>query len=150
MDGNMIRALVYPLILSGLIYVFFFNMKRSWIPDHLLGHTLIYQRNLIKEETAIQLRELMKEMKVFPSNIAADLKNQQSQIGNNNHNNSRATNEDIGEGTPLRSDGSCDHPFLVPNLARTKCVLPGRIDVGRQLYTSYFFRCSNNYNLMLQ
>ena len=71
MDGNMIRALVYPLILSGLIYVFFFNMKRSWIPDHLLGHTLIYQRNLIKEETAIQLRELMKEMKVFPSNIAA-------------------------------------------------------------------------------
>ena len=106
-------------------------MKRSWIPEHLLGHTLIYQRNLIKEDTAIQLRELMKEMKVFPSNIAADLKNQQEaqSQSSNDHNNS---NEDIGEGTPLQEDGSCDHPFLVPNLARTKCILPGRIDVGKR------------------
>ena len=130
MDSNTLRAFVYPLIFTGIVFVFLYNMKRSWIPEHLLGHTLIYQRDLIKEETAFQLRELMKEMKTFPSNIAADLKNQQEAQSQSSNGTDSGSNEDIGEGTPLLPDGSCKHPFLVPNLKRTKCVLPGRIDVG--------------------
>ena len=40
-------------------------------------------------------------------------------------------NEHIGEAVDAEPDGSCTHPFLVPNSARTQCVLPGRIDIGK-------------------
>ena len=51
-------------------------------------------------------------------------------------NSSSNNNEDIGEGTPVHPDGSCNHPFLVPNMKRTQCVLPGRIDVGKHFILS--------------
>jgi hypothetical protein len=31
----------------------------------------------------------------------------------------------------VQKDGSCNHPFLIPNANGTKCVLAGRIDVAR-------------------
>lgn len=42
----------------------------------------------------------------------------------------------IGEAQPIRADGICEHPFLVPNSARTECILPGRIDIGRHYILS--------------
>ena len=38
--------------------------------------------------------------------------------------------EHVGEGVPLNADGSCPHPYLIPNIKRTLCILATRIDVG--------------------
>ena len=44
----------------------------------------------------------------------------------------RTAREDIGEAIPLTDESdSCKHPYLVPNVNRKACVLPGRIDIGR-------------------
>ena len=116
-------------IVSFAIWAYlYYGLPRSAIPSHLLGHRLIWQEDLISQETAVELRRLMKTMKKFPSNIAADLKTSASLANSNN--------EDIGESQPMQADGSCSHPFLVPNVKRTKCVLPGRIDVGMHFILS--------------
>ena len=39
--------------------------------------------------------------------------------------------ESIGEATPIGPNGTCVHPLTVPNNARTQCILPSRVDVGR-------------------
>jgi len=36
----------------------------------------------------------------------------------------------IGEKQKLNSDGTCAHQLMTPNLNKTYCTLPGRIDVG--------------------
>ncbi len=43
--------------------------------------------------------------------------------------------EHVGEAQPAEPDGSCAHPFLVPSLDGTECVLAGRIDIGRHFLT---------------
>ena len=48
----------------------------------------------------------------------------------------KCENEDVGEGTPLHADGTCIHPFLIPNINRTKCILPARVDVGKHYIMS--------------
>lgn len=51
----------------------------------------------------------------------------------------KALREDIGEAVPpIVTDDpdaplACPHRFLVPNVNRTACVLPGRIDIGRSV-----------------
>jgi hypothetical protein len=45
----------------------------------------------------------------------------------------KTRHEHIGEAQPLTAEGTCAHPFLVPSVNRTACVLPGRMDVGRHL-----------------
>lgn len=39
--------------------------------------------------------------------------------------------EHIGEAMPVLPDGSCEHPYLVPNANGTLCILPSRLDIGR-------------------
>lgn len=39
--------------------------------------------------------------------------------------------EEIGEGMPIGVHSICENKLLTPNLNRTKCVLPSRVDVGR-------------------
>uniref|UniRef100_A0A914EA31 Uncharacterized protein n=1 Tax=Acrobeloides nanus TaxID=290746 RepID=A0A914EA31_9BILA len=41
------------------------------------------------------------------------------------------TFEDVGEAIPISPDGTCSESFLVPNIERTKCILPSRFDVAR-------------------
>lgn len=67
----------------------------------------------------------MREMKTFDSNINADLKSGFS-----------GAREDIGEGQPVNPDGSCSHQYLIPNVNKTLCALPQRIDVGRHFMLS--------------
>lgn len=38
---------------------------------------------------------------------------------------------------PIEADGTCSHPYLTPNNAKTQCVLPGRIDIGRHFILRY-------------
>ncbi|KNC47277.1 uncharacterized protein AMSG_03707 [Thecamonas trahens ATCC 50062] len=42
----------------------------------------------------------------------------------------------MGEGQPLRDDGSCAHGYMVPDKTNTKCVFPARLDIGRHYILS--------------
>lgn len=84
----------------------------------MLNTKVVYERDLLSEDIAQELRSLTKHMKDFPTNLS-DLKFYNT------------THEHIGESTPLEKDGSCANPFLMASIKKTSCVLPGRIDVGR-------------------
>jgi hypothetical protein len=71
------------------------------------------------------LNGIIREMKDFPSNLDADTKTGGFTV----------RYEHIGEAEPINSDGTCSHPYLVPNLNRTLCILPQRVDVGRHFIT---------------
>lgn len=40
------------------------------------------------------------------------------------------------EAQPINTDGSCSHKFLFPNLDKTKCHLPQRVDIGKHFVMS--------------
>lgn len=88
------------------------------IPAHLTGHPVIFEPGLLSEELAADLRAQVKEFRSFPTNVR-DL------------NFYTTKHEHIGEAIPAEADGSCDHPFLVPNSNGSLCVIPGRLDIGR-------------------
>lgn len=93
------------------------------LPGHMLGHAY-FEPDLLTAAQATRLSELMKEMKVFPSNVA-------------DTSFYKTVREDIGEAQPVDpSMNACADPFLVPNGNRTLCVLPGRIDIGRHFILS--------------
>jgi len=91
--------------------------RQVHLPAHMQGHTVVYDPHLLSPEIADELHVLMKQLRDFPTN-AADL------------NFYKTAHEHIGEAVPM-VNGSCSHPYLVPNPARTHCILPGRIDVAR-------------------
>jgi hypothetical protein len=93
------------------------------IPRHLLGNPHVFVPDLFSTDTAAELLTLAKELESFPTNVA-DLRFYST------------ANEHIGEAVDAEEDGSCAHPFLVPNSARTQCVLPGRIDIGKHYILS--------------
>lgn len=93
------------------------------IPPHLLHNPHVTVPELFGPETTEELLTLAKKMRVFPTNVA-DLRFYST------------ANEHIGEAVDAEPDGSCSHPFLVPNSARTQCVLPGRIDIGKHYILS--------------
>ena len=109
------------------VYVAFYRKKlnldppRSDLPKHLLGHPVEFSRNLLSKETGQSLLDLVIEARRFPSNIAADLKTGGFDV----------KHKHIGEGRPVKEDGSCGHPFLTPLPNSKLCSLPQRIDVGR-------------------
>jgi hypothetical protein len=109
----------------GLLAFLAARFPRADIPSHLLGHPLVYQKELIDVESGKELNILMRKMASdetgFPTNVAADLK---TGVG-------AVLHEHIGEAQKARADGSCAHPFLVPDRSRENCVLPQRVDVGR-------------------
>jgi hypothetical protein len=125
-------------ILLGILVFYLFHAKampiRSDIPEHLLHHPVEYTKNLIKEETGKALKDLVHEMAVFPSNIAADLKT----------GGWKTKHPHIGEAVPTIATTnehnittySCDHELMVPNAERTQCYLPQRVDVGKHFIYS--------------
>ena len=87
------------------------------LPEHMCGHPVIFKENFLREDVARSLRDLSKEMRTFPTNVN-DLKFYKTK------------HEHIGEAIEM-VNGTCDHPFLVPSVEGTQCVLPGRIDIGK-------------------
>ena len=103
-------------------YKKFVKPARSDIPDHLLGHEVVYKDDLISEETTQKLLKLFFEQEEFPNVLNADLKTGAV----------KTVYSHIGEATPLQAGGGCSHPFLAVNPVNdSECVLPGRVDVGR-------------------
>lgn len=109
-------------LLFASVVAYLFLLKRVDLPSHLLGHDLIYDENLIPASAAGELRDLIKIMKEYPSNINADMKTGGFKV----------YYEHIGEAESIGADGSCSNNLLVPNSERTHCILPQRIDVGKQ------------------
>jgi hypothetical protein len=88
------------------------------VPAHLCYHPVHYDSALLSAAAVESLMQLAQTVGDFPTVIGTD-----SQY--------RITHESVGEDSPISEGGVCEHPFLVPNAARTACILPGRIDVGR-------------------
>lgn len=100
----------------------FFSIERARTsrlpPSHLLNHPVILDENALSPREAADLMALMQRLGEFRTH-AADLTFY------------KTTHEHIGEAQPLSPQGTCTHPFLIPNTDRTACVLPGRLDVAR-------------------
>ena len=98
-------------------------LQRNRLPAHLLGHPVYVKRGLISKPIGERLAHLVKKIGAedgYPTNTA-DTKFYET------------ANEHVGEARPIREDGTCDHPYLIPNRNRTLCALAGRIDIGRHL-----------------
>ena len=93
---------------------------RADIPSHLLGHPILNIKNMVPKDIGAKLNTILREMREFPTNINADLKTGYSGCA-----------EDIGENAAILPNGQCDDPYTVPNINRTHCIYPQRIDVGK-------------------
>ena len=116
---------VFPTLIVVILAVLaaLYFKRRVDLPEHLLGHEAVYVPEMFNEEVAKELLRLAKEdMGEFPTNAADVLFY-------------KTLHEHIGEGRPL-VNGSCPHPFLIPNRAGDLCVLAGRIDIGRHFILS--------------
>uniref|UniRef100_A0A914D412 Uncharacterized protein n=1 Tax=Acrobeloides nanus TaxID=290746 RepID=A0A914D412_9BILA len=97
-------------------------MTKNYVETHLLGHRVDFYPEFIDEKTHQELLKILKGMKVFPTN-AQDL-----QFYN-------TTYEHIGESEPLDPELGCTSRYLVPNAARTLCILPNRFDLAKHFMT---------------
>jgi hypothetical protein len=98
-------------------------IQRNRLPEHLQGHPVFAQRDLISAPMGARLVDLVRRIGAsdgYPTNTA-DTKFYET------------ANEHVGEARPVNADGGCDHPYLIPNRNRTLCALAGRIDIGRHL-----------------
>lgn len=114
-------AALLTATLVAAVSAFLALYPRSAIPTHLRNHPVSVIKGLIPPETGHNLRSAIKTLGEDEEGFPDVAKG----VGKT------PWNEHIGEATPLSPDGTCSHPFLVPNANRTQCVLPGRIDVGR-------------------
>eukprot|EP00461_Guttulinopsis_vulgaris_P002120 UN02121 len=117
MKGISIVVAIISLVVGALLL-----FPRTQLPEHLINRPVVFQENFLPEETHKYLVELIKKQRVFPTN-AADTTFFEAV-------------EDIGEAIPIGADGKCDHPFLVPDSKRKKCVIPGRVDVAKHFILS--------------
>lgn len=109
---------------AAVLYGLLGYIRVPRLPKHLLGHAVVYDPELLTREQGAALLALIKRLRDFPvvSNAEGGFYN--------------LTHEHIGEAQPIEKGGRCAHPYLVPSVDRTMCVLPGRIDVGRHLLLS--------------
>jgi hypothetical protein len=101
---------------AGLFFNNGWLLPRVDLPSHLLGHPALFKKEFITEQTRVELLNLVKSFRSLPTNTE-DLKYY------------KTVHEHIGEAVPF--DGKrCPHPLLVPNINRTLCTFPGRVDIG--------------------
>lgn len=122
---NLFNSALAGAFVSFVVITYLQFMPRSNIPSHLLNLPALFIEELISPESFKDLNDLMREMKEFPSNMD-DLRS----IG------FTPMHEHIGEAVPIEADGSCSHKYLAPNINRTHCILPQRIDVGKHFITT--------------
>mmetsp|Transcript_10773 Transcript_10773/g.17998 ORF Transcript_10773/g.17998 Transcript_10773/m.17998 type:complete len:433 (+) Transcript_10773:1797-3095(+) len=102
-----------------IVIAYLYRPKPVVLPPHLLHNPAFFVPNLLTKQQAQGLRDVaLNQIKTF-ENIAKD---------NNFY---TSLHEHIGEAEALNEDGTCSHPFLVPNANNTLCILPGRVDVAQ-------------------
>ena len=133
-DHHDVLRVAAAVLLAVLCYKVSTRTPGAKLPGHLLGHEVYFQERLIAEDRAAKLRELIKDIGEYPTNV------RDTNFYHTEH-------EHIGEAQAIEieKDASspsskgravCAHPFLTPNKDGTLCVLPGRIDIGRHLIMS--------------
>jgi hypothetical protein len=90
--------LVVVVVLAA--YAFHRVLPRVRIPKHMLHQRVETEENFLSEAVAAELLALVKEMEVFPTNVA-DRKSY------------KTFRHHIGEAVPA-INGSCSHPYLTP------------------------------------
>lgn len=118
--SNMKVVISLLTLITVVICIFLQTIKRATIPQHLSNHKVFVVDDLIPRSVGLDLLDLMKEFDEFHSNV-----DQSKAQG------FKPINEDIGEYQPINKDGSCSHKFLFPNIDKTKCHLPQRVDIGK-------------------
>jgi len=95
------------------------------IPSHMKGKETTMLSNLLTVDQSSALNDLLKDFKILPSNLA------DSKV-------TRPKHEHIGEAMPVQDPplSLCPHPYMVPDLNRTHCILANRIDIGRHYMTT--------------
>ena len=119
----MIFASVIVLTISCAVW-FLFNTK-SQIPNHLLGHKVLSVPQIISPENSKKLNAILRELRNYPTNVNADLKTGYT-----------GCTEEIGEAIPILPSGKCPNPLLVPNMNKSSCILPQRVDVGKHFIST--------------
>ena len=112
-------GLAVVLLAIALRYV-----PRATFPDHLSGHQVYVEDELINKDTRKKLLNHMREMKTFMSNV-----DQAKATG------FVPTYEHVGEAVPA-VNGTCAHNYLFFNHDRSQCILADRVDVGKHFITT--------------
>lgn len=114
------NAFLVVSIIFSLLGILIQVIPRSNTPSHLLGHAAFAVDELIPAPLVKDLIVMMKEQKYFHSNV-----DQSKAQG------FKPVHEDFGEAQPIEPDGTCKHSLLFPNIDKTKCIFPQRVDVGK-------------------
>ena len=114
------HATVWATALVIAVVAGLYTMERASIPPHLSNHAVRLVPELIQNQTAVELLELIKQFGEFTSNV-----DQSKAQG------FRPKYEDIGAFQDINPDGTCEHKFLFPNPPKDRCVLPQRVDIGK-------------------
>ena len=122
-QSSSLRRRPWPLLLALLAAAaaYLLRARPQRLPPHLLGHPLRRFPALLDAGARASLMRLAQEIARFPTVTAAEAAY-------------NITHEDIGEGreeSPPDARGLCAHPFLIPSTDGRRCILPGRVDVGR-------------------
>ena len=89
------------------------------IPEHMTGHAVVMQEDLLSEEVAAAMLARAKRTREFPKN-------------SNDTHFYEIQHEHIGEAQPVNpTTGRCDHPLLVHTKDKTQCIFANRIDIGK-------------------
>ena len=100
------------------------RLPRSAIPPHLTGHTLIDLQGFLSPETVEDLLAFTRELGVIPSAARE-------------YDSYAVTRDHIGEAVPYdKALGKCPGDFLMTDANLSRCIFPGRIDVGRHFIAS--------------
>ena len=93
------------------------------IPAHMLHHPVVEIPDLLTVDQARALNAALKALGALRVNTA-DTRSYATR------------HEHVGEALPPDADGACAHPYMVPSSDRARCVLAGRIDIGRHYILS--------------
>lgn len=114
---KIVTAVILSVVVALGMWIW---QPRAKIPAHLSNHAVRVVPNLIPNDTAVELMQLMREFGEFTSNV-----DQSKSQG------FKPKHEDIGESQDILPDGTCAHKFLFPNVDKTRCHLPQRVDIGK-------------------
>ena len=100
-------------------------LLRPNIPTHMKHHETTLISDLLSHSASQDLNSMLKDFVSLSSNLA-------------DSNVTKPVHEHIGEAAPVQSPPLplCPHPFMVPDLSRTSCILANRIDIGKHYLTT--------------
>lgn len=114
-----VKTVVLPIVVVIVAVVASVSLlaPRQRIPDHLINHKLIDTPNFFTEKEVDDLLQFTRDIQEIPPTARE-------------YDSYTPLMDNIGEAVPYVKGTPCP-TYLIPNGNKTKCVFPGRIDVGR-------------------